>query len=518
MTAMPPPAGSKPRKLSDRLRLLAGARRWWRKELAEGVDQLAAVARVKEECELGGRYVFMTSMSAGIAVLGLILSSPAVVIGAMLLSPLMGPIIGAGFALAIWDVKWMRDSARTLFVGTLAAILLAALISFLSPIQTMTPEIASRVNPSLLDLAVALFSGLAGSYAMIRGRSGTIVGVAIAVALMPPLAVVGFGLATWNGAVFGGALMLFITNLVTIAAATAFMCRLYGFRSTLSKQRGWIQSAIIIAALLALAVPLTISLTNIAWETRAQRLITDAITAQFDERAVLDQVEPNFKSQPLTISAVMLTPDIRENAEADAERLLSRQLGVPVALQISQFQVDVNDDEAQQAALAAARGRATEEATRRHIGTLTEKLAVVAGTSPDAVSIDRERRRARVVARPIEGATLAAYRQLEARIAGQTPGWSVELVPPLRPIPDVAIDEAGEPDPDALFLAAWAARRRDLGLTLAGPAEATDTVRRALDQEGVSDVTLADAADAPAAPSNPEDDQIVSIRWSIPSN
>src|SRR3546814_10449905 len=100
----------------------------------------------------------MTAMSGGIAILGLLLSSPAVVIGAMLLSPLMGPIMGLGFALAIGDYRWLKESARSLAWGTLMAVALCALIVFLSPIQTVTSEIAARTRPNLFDLLVALFS------------------------------------------------------------------------------------------------------------------------------------------------------------------------------------------------------------------------------------------------------------------------------------------------------------------------------------------------------------------------
>jgi uncharacterized hydrophobic protein (TIGR00271 family) len=116
----------------------------------------------------------------------------------MLLSPLMGPIMGLGFALAIGDRDWLRQSGRTLLLGSLVAVVLCAVLVFLSPIQTITSEIAARTRPNLFDLFIALFSALAGAYAMIRGREGTIVGVAIATALMPPLTVVGFGLATSN--------------------------------------------------------------------------------------------------------------------------------------------------------------------------------------------------------------------------------------------------------------------------------------------------------------------------------
>ncbi|MEO0698516.1 MAG: DUF389 domain-containing protein, partial [Pseudomonadota bacterium] len=179
-------------------RVLFSLRRYWLQDVIGTVNQTEVIEKRRAECVMSERYLFMTAMSGGIAVLGLLLSSPAVVIGAMLLSPLMDPIMGLGFALAIGDYHWLRQSARSLAWGTLMAIALTALVVYLSPIQTITPEIAARTQPNLFDLFVALFSALAGAYAMIRGRDGTIVGVAIATALMPPLAVVGFGLATWN--------------------------------------------------------------------------------------------------------------------------------------------------------------------------------------------------------------------------------------------------------------------------------------------------------------------------------
>lgn len=473
-------------KFDERHRILALLRRFWRRTFTEDVDRLAAISRIVEECRFGGRYVFMTSMSAGIAVLGLILSSPAVVIGAMLLSPLMGPIIGAGFALAIWDTNWLRSTARTLFIGTVAAILLSALITWLSPIQTVTPEIASRTRPSLLDLGVAFFSALAGSYAMIRGRAGAIVGVAIAVALMPPLSVVGFGLATFNWTVFSGALLLYVTNLITIAAAAAGMARLYGFRSSLSKSQGWLQSAGILVALGVLAVPLTISLSDIAWEARATRAINDAIVAEFDPRARLDTVDINWNAKPLAVTAVMLTPDLRADAESRVARTLEDQLGRPVALEIEQFQVAVGSEAAEQAALAAARNREAAETTQRQIDTLTDRLALVAGVEPAAVTIDRDKRRAIVRARPIAGAELAAYRIFERRVAQTAPGWQVELVPPLRPLPAIPLDAEGRADPEALATVLWAARRRDQPIALSGPADLIDRIASSDRAQGVT--------------------------------
>lgn len=132
-------------------------RRWWRDEVVDTVDQQEVIARRREDCGLTARYLFMTAMSAGIAILGLLQSSPAVVIGAMLISPLMGPIIGLGFALAIGDYNWLRQAAFSLAWGTVMAVALCAVIVFFSPLKDITPEIAARTRPNLFDLLIALF-------------------------------------------------------------------------------------------------------------------------------------------------------------------------------------------------------------------------------------------------------------------------------------------------------------------------------------------------------------------------
>lgn len=189
---------------------------WWHECIIDSLDHREVVERVADEARWSAHFAFMTMMSAGIAVLGLLLSSPAVVIGAMLISPLMGPIIGFGFGIALFDFAEIRRTTLTVAAGTVMAVLFCALIVALSPLQSVTDEIAARTRPNLFDLMVAVFSGLAGTYAMIRGRQGAIVGVAIAVAVMPPLAVMGFGIATFNWTVFWGSSLLFFTNLMAI--------------------------------------------------------------------------------------------------------------------------------------------------------------------------------------------------------------------------------------------------------------------------------------------------------------
>jgi len=162
-------------------------------------------------------------LAAGIATSGLILNSPAVIIGAMLISPLMSPIIAVALALAAADVYLAVRAAVNLLASISGSILVSALITWVLPFHSPTSEILARTHPSLLDLGVAVFSGTAGALLLIRGGGGggltAMPGVAIAVSLIPPLCTVGFGLGAGpDGAIMGGAMLLFLTNLAAIIA------------------------------------------------------------------------------------------------------------------------------------------------------------------------------------------------------------------------------------------------------------------------------------------------------------
>lgn len=160
--------------------------------------------------------------ACGIATLGLILNSAAVIIGAMLVSPLMAPILGLGLSVAVGDAYLAVKSLLTILASLLVATLTAALITFLTPINEVTPEILARTNPSMLDLFVALFCGLVAAYSSVRSGGhealGSVApGAAIGVALMPPVCVVGYGLGHgFHGSMMWGAFLLFLTNLLAI--------------------------------------------------------------------------------------------------------------------------------------------------------------------------------------------------------------------------------------------------------------------------------------------------------------
>ncbi len=466
---------------------LFGFRRWWLRDVISDIDQASVIDKRQEEGALSHRYLFMTAMSAGIAILGLLLSSPAVVIGAMLLSPLMDPIIGLGFALAIGDYRWLKQSARTLAWGSLLAVLFAAALVFISPIQTITTEIAARTRPNLFDLFVALFSALAGAYAMIRGREGTIVGVAIATALMPPLAVVGFGLATLNWTVFSGSLLLFATNFITIALTAWGMARLYGFSAELGKRQTRTQNLAVAVVFFALAIPLGFSLQQIAWEANAQRIVRSEIREKFDNRSLIDTFEIDFSARPLAINATMLTPEFKTNAESEIERALQGRLGREVALTLNQYQVGTSASAAQQAQLSATRAREEADA-RDRADALAMRLSLVSGIPQSEVLVDRNRKRALVRSVRLPGAGLATYRALEDRIATTEPDWIIEVLPPPLPLPRAityTADGLSTQGLEATALIGWAAQRLGKPVRLTGNPDTAQEVAEILRASGV---------------------------------
>lgn len=165
-----------------------------------------------------------------IASIGLNVNSTAVIIGAMLISPLMGPIVGAGLALGIYDFKLLKRSLVNLAVAVLISIFASAIYFLLSPISDAQSELLARTKPSFFDVLIALFGGAAGIVAMSRKEKGNAIpGVAIATALMPPLCTAGYGVATANLQYFLGAIYLFLINSVFISISTFIFVRYLKF-------------------------------------------------------------------------------------------------------------------------------------------------------------------------------------------------------------------------------------------------------------------------------------------------
>ena len=176
---------------------------------------------VKDNISFTGSNLWILACAIMVASVGLNVNSTAVVIGAMLISPLMGPIVGAGFALGIYDFTLLRRSLINLLIATIVSLLIATLYFYLSPFKEVQSELLARTSPNIYDILIAFFGGLAGVIAITRVEKGNpIPGVAIATALMPPLCTAGYGLATANWKFLLGALFLYGINCVFICIAT----------------------------------------------------------------------------------------------------------------------------------------------------------------------------------------------------------------------------------------------------------------------------------------------------------
>ena len=455
------------------------ARRWWSMWVVGGVDHDAVLRQIAEDSGWSGRYAFLIVVSAAISLLGLLMPSVAVLIGAMLLSPLMMPIIGLGFGIATLDTREIRRAAIALVAGAAIAVALSVVLVSLSPIQTITSEIAGRTRPTLFDLLVALLSAVAGAYALIRGRGGTVVGVAIAIALMPPLAVVGFGIATLNWTVFSGSLLLFLTNAITIALTAALVARVYGFGSHLSPQHtGW-QLMLFVVALGVLSVPLGTGLRQIAFEAVAQRQVRDTIRDRFPDASRLGQLDIDYAATPIRVRAVVLTPKLDPQADRVLAADLQNRLGRRIDLHVDQLRVDpaAGSVEAAQIARAAV---ATPDPDREQQRALAD-LALIAGSDAAPAQADPTTRTLQATAAPLPGLGMVGYRALEARAQRALNAWQVRLAPPAdAPLPVVAID-AGVIDSGALDAAAWGSARLGRQISIDG---GTASQRRAV-AEGI---------------------------------
>ena len=197
------------------------------------IDTAGAVERIKSAIWFRGPNVWILAFSIIIASVGLNVNSTAVIIGAMLISPLMGPIIGLGLALGTNDLDLLKLALKNLLVMVAISLVASTLFFLLSPLDLINPtELEARTRPTIYDVLVALFGGFAGILETSRRERGTVIaGVAIATALMPPLCTAGYGLSCLDFHFFGGAMYLFVINTVFITLATFFMVKYLRFKT-----------------------------------------------------------------------------------------------------------------------------------------------------------------------------------------------------------------------------------------------------------------------------------------------
>jgi uncharacterized hydrophobic protein (TIGR00271 family) len=239
----------------------------------------------------------MLSLAAVVASIGLLQDSPAVVIGSMLLAPLMTPMIGCGLAIAQANQKFGRAALGTVVVGLLCTLAISFLIGLITPGTELTPQIYARGEPTVLDLAVALASAAAAAYAWARPNLvGSIAGVAIATALVPPLCSVGLSLAYGDMTNAQGAALLFVTNFLAIVLGAALTFRIIGItaRHAEMREKLWVFRAVGLCgvALILVGIPLQHALLQSLVETKPQPRAFPLT------KAVTDALEDHIESHP----------------------------------------------------------------------------------------------------------------------------------------------------------------------------------------------------------------------------
>ncbi len=252
-------------------------------------EKIVVTQDIRQSATSSFDFFLLVVLSCSIATLGLVTDSPAVIIGAMLVAPLMSPIIGIGMSSITGDSFLARNSATALLRGAVLAVLLSSLMTFINArlpfvvLQELPSEVLARTHPSPIDLGIALAGGLAAAYALTRPNiSAALPGVAIATALMPPLCTVGVGLALVRWDVAGGALLLFITNAITIAFAAALVFFLRGFSPDTHIINRRLPRSLIISALITftLLAPLTYYSVKFFQQANENRLINEVVNAE----------------------------------------------------------------------------------------------------------------------------------------------------------------------------------------------------------------------------------------------
>jgi uncharacterized hydrophobic protein (TIGR00271 family) len=308
-------------------------------------EQIEIYKTVRDGANPGVDFYVMIGLSAAIATFGLLQNSAAVIIGAMLVAPLMAAIFGLSLGIVRGDLRLLKRGFSATLRGGVLAVAVAFLLTLLMADQPYPSEVVNRTAPNLLDLGVALASGAAGAYALCRkGVSASLPGVAIAAALVPPLAVVGIGLAEWNGAVAGGATLLFLINLVAITASGGLVFLWLGFRPLPGKEtrrrvfQGGISGTILLLAVLtALLAILSIrSFNEAALYREIDNLLEDAVgdmgQIQWEGEWEADELEDGT----LRIEVVVRSSRPVSHQDAvDLQEVLASELGRTVALVLS---------------------------------------------------------------------------------------------------------------------------------------------------------------------------------------
>jgi uncharacterized hydrophobic protein (TIGR00271 family) len=314
----------------------------WLQPTLTGVEQDEIVRQAREMTSFNIDFATLIVVSATLATLGLLLNSPAVIIGAMLVAPLMSPLIGLSTGLAVGRVYMGRQALTTLLNGVALALLVAIGIGLILPTDLPTAEMLARGKPTLVDAAVAFASGVIGAYATARKDiPAALAGVAIAAALMPPLCTVGLGIAFRDADLAFGATVLFLTNIVNIITAGVVVFLWLGMRFRRYEDVALWKQVVAVVMLVVSVALVGGELAELTRQAGDQSLITEQLKDAFDAVRSVELVElETYDESPLRVLAtVRSSNEITNEIIADLQTRIENRLGEPVKLELVALQV-----------------------------------------------------------------------------------------------------------------------------------------------------------------------------------
>ncbi len=287
-------------------------------------DEIKTIESIRKGVEFKGANLWILIFAVFMASLGLNVNSTAVIIGAMLISPLMGPIMGVGLSVGMNDFELMKRSLKSYFITTMFCVITATIYFLFTPIAEARSELLARTSPSIYDVFIALLGGMAGVVALSTKEKGNVIpGVAIATALMPPLCTAGYGIASGNLVYFLGAFYLYFINSVFISVATFIGVRVMHFKRKEfvdKKRESTVRKYIILIAIITMApaIYLTFDIIKITfYESAANKFINEQLA--FINTQVIDK-KINYEEKEIKV--VLLGEDVPEASLAIARDML----------------------------------------------------------------------------------------------------------------------------------------------------------------------------------------------------
>lgn len=374
--------------------------------LPDKTDETATVEQISDGVTFRGANLWVLIFAIFIACLGLNLNSTAVIIGAMLISPLMGPIIGMGLAVGRADLELLKRSLTNYGVSTVISVLTAALYFQLTPLTEAQSELLARTSPTLYDVLIALFGGAAGILALSTGGKGNVIpGVAIATALMPPLCTAGYGLAMGEWSFFFGACYLFFINTVFIALATYLGVRLLQFKPKqfVDKARLAVVNRYIAVIVVVTMLPAVYMTTQIIRQSVFENHVKQFVKQELNHpgtRILSEQADRETKTLDVVALGAALP---KEMIEAARQRLADYQL--------ADYQLNVIQGAQSDSLLLARNNAGTQQSLsgqdQQHLVLQTERVAQLERETADYRRLD-------ALAREIAGEVKAVCPKVES--------------------------------------------------------------------------------------------------------